>query len=241
MKKIGLLVITLLIATVHVYSCCAEHIYRLFPIGELDNKVILVEFNLNRNCNMDSKDFEFWTKGFVNLVSSKGDSLEILQIIDTIDIIDCYCSYMDYYQKTVIETAITSSYLKALNIAKSYNGFTEAKLENISFNDTINVKKIQEYTDSSYTYILHYKDLITIDLSLENIISCPPDKVSEIREYKTSNFKITILRMRCSFLDELAIAYNKKRFSSIESAIWKEQAQWHGIAKDFMLIETASP
>lgn len=237
MKKTSILILIILITTVHAYSCCAEHIYRLFPIGELDNNVILVEFSLSRNCNMDGKEFEFWTKGTVNLVSSRGDSLEILQIVDTIDIIDCYCSYEDYYQKTIIESEITRSYLKALNKAKTYNGFTVAKLGNIEFNDTTNIKKYEERTDSSYTYIIRYKDLITIDIGLEFIISCAPDKVAEVREYKTTNYKITVIRMRCRLLDEQAIEHNRKRFVNIESAIWKEQAQWHGIAKDFMIIE----
>jgi hypothetical protein len=180
---------------------------------------------------------EFWIKGTARLVQSKGDSLTLIQTIDTIDIVECKCSYKDYYQKTEYETKLAGSYEKALKIARQKNGFTIARPKEIIFNDTLNTNVVEKSSDSTYSQILTYNDSVEIDLGLEDIISCYPEKVAEVRNYETDNFKITILRLRCRILDEQAKEHNKKRFANLETAFWKEQAQWHGIAKDYLIIK----
>ncbi len=241
MLKSALLLFLLLTTSMQSFACCAESIYRLLPIGEFENQVVFVEFKLHRNCDMGDDEFTFWTKGLVSLVRYHGDSLQQLQCVDTIDIVDCYCNYMNYYEKTIIESEITKSYLQALNAVRKLNGFTEAIPESIVFNDTMNIQKYEEYTDSSFVFLVRYRDVFTMDLSLENFISCAPEMLAEVRVYKTAHYRITVLRMRCWLLQEDAIEHNRKRYSTIETAIWKEQAQWHGIAKDFMMIEALKP
>lgn len=243
MKKLILLFIMQILTTSYIYGCCAEQVYRLFPIGEIDNKVVFIEFNLHRNCDMDGKtkgELTFWTKGFVNLVSTSGDSLAFLQTIDTIDIIDCQCSYENYYQKTIIESVMSESYEKAFAIAREYKGFLTIEPQKIIFNDTLNTKISEEPTDSAFTYIVNYNNLVTIDLENEGFMSCPPDKVSEARYYKTENYSILIVRMRCRLIDNQAIMYNSERFKNVKTAFWKEQAQWHGIAKDYYIVKAAN-
>ena len=239
MEKIFLITTILFLSTISSQACCAEKDYRLFPVGEIAQTVIFIEFNLFRNCNMgpgDESTQEFWTKGTVNLVSTTGDSLNLIQTIDTVNVKECTCSYDDFYQKTAYESHLATSYQKALTTAKRMKGFQMAKPKHIVFNDTLNTQIREVSTDSSYLHVLKYKELITIDLGLEDIISCFPNKVAEIRTYETHHFTVTVLRLRCRLLEEEAVARNKKRFKQIASAFWKEQAQWHGVAKDYWVI-----
>jgi hypothetical protein len=240
MNKLFLILTLHLLTSSVVYSCCGEKIYRLFPIGELDNKVVCVEFDLDRNCDMSNRsngEFSFWTKGIVRLVTTTGDSLTFLQTVDTFDIVDCQCSYENYYKKTTIEAAMSKSYIKALELANKHQGFQRIEPQKVVFNDTINLKIIEAPTDTTFAHILNYDNLLTINIGDEGIMSCVPDKVSEARFYKTKNYTITVVRMRCFLLDEKAIKYNKKRFKKIETAFWKEEAQWHGFAKDYFSVK----
>ena len=240
MKPFIFTTLFLIINTSVIFACCAEKDYRLFPIGEINENIVLIQFDLFRNCKMASngeQGNQFYTKGTVNLVKIIDDNLSIIQRIDTIDITECISTYKDFYDKTEYETKLTSSYQKALTIAKQKNDFKIARTMNILFNDTINTEVIDHITDSTYILEVKYKNLITIDLGAEDITSCEPDRVAEVRTYKTENFEIVIIRLRCQFLEEKAILNNKKRFKDIETAFWKEQAQWHGIAKDFWIVK----
>lgn len=243
MQKLFLILTIHLLSTSVVLSCCGEQIYRLFPIGELDKKVVFIEFDLQRNCDMRNEtngEFSFWTKGIVNLVSTSGDSLVFLQTVDTFDIVDCKCSYENYYVKTTIEAAMTKSYSKAFELANKHPGFQQIVLQKAVFNDTKNLKIIAAPTDTSYAHILNYNDLLTMNIGDEGIMSCAPDKVSEARCYTTENYTVTVVRMRCFLLDNKAIKHNKKRFKTIETAFWKEEAQWHGFAKDYFSVKATT-
>lgn len=205
---------------------------------------MFIEFDLFRNCKMGAggeEGNEFWVNGIVRLVQAKGDSLTLVQTIDTVDIAECTCTYNDHYHKTKYASALFSSYEKALQIARRMEGFTIARPKEILFNDTLKTTIYDASSDTSYSLVLNYNDLFVIDLELEDIISCHPDKASEVRSYETDHFTITILRLRCSFLDEEAITHNKQRFELIETAFWKEQAQWHGIAKDYWVVTSKTP
>lgn len=228
-----------LLRTTSIFACCAEKDYRLFPIGELNQEIVFIEFDMFRNCKMGTgggENNEFWIHGTIQLVQTSGEGITLIQTIDTINIVECRCTYKDYYSKTEYEIKLADSYKKALEIVRNKKGFVAARPKGIAFNDTLNTKFVEESSDSTYSQILTYKDTIVIDLGVEDIISCYPDKVAEVRSYQTDNFNITILRLRCELLDEQAQTHNKKRFNNIETAFWKEQAQWHGIAKDYIII-----
>ena len=239
--KILLIITTFfLLKTSSVFACCAEKDYRLFPIGQVNEKVLFIEFDLFRSCKIGTGaglDNEFWVSGIVNLISSIGDSLILVETIDTINIKECKCTYNEHYLNTEYKSKLAISYQKAFKIAKQIDGFKFAQPKSIVFNDTLNTIVIEDTSDSSYSYVVKYKDLISIDLEIEEIISCYPDKIAEIRTYETESFKITILRLRCHLLDEIALEHNKKQFENIETAFWKEQAQWHGISKDYWIIK----
>lgn len=222
-----------------VWGCCGEKDYRLFPIGEMNNQIVFIEFDLFRNCKMGSgagENNEFWIKGTVKLMQSKGDSLSLIQIIDTLNYKECTCTYKNYYANTKYENLISGNYEKALKIAQQKNGFSPLQPKNIVFNDSLNTQLVQESTDSSFYSSLIYKDVYTVNLAIEQVTSCYPNKVAEARVYTSANYQITILRLRCNFLKQDEISNHKERFKNIETAVCKEQAQWHGIAKDYWFI-----
>lgn len=242
MKRLVAIVAILLAGATEAIACCAEKDYRLFPIGELDKKVVFIEFNLYRNCKQGSggePGNEFWTTGTVRIVTSAGDSLTHVTTLDTLNIQECTCTYKNFYADTEYEAQLAVSYLKALRFAKRAKGFHLAKPMHITFNDTLNTQVVEVETDSTFALTLRYRDLPTINLGMEEIISCYPDKVAEIRTYQTASFEVTVLRLRCRLLDEQAIQHNQENFKRIATAFWKEQAQWHGIAKDYWVIHSS--
>lgn len=240
MKRLTTLIALLIASTSFLVACCAERDYRLFPVGELSGEVIFIEFDLSRNCRLtESRDGsrEYYVVGTVRLVQSMGDSLLELYPVDTLDITECACTDEGQYQKTVYEKELANSYQKALNLARQQKGFKPLRPTEIVFNDTLNTVVTNESTDSTYVQRVKYKDFTTIELDGEEIISCFPETVAEVRAYESEHIRVTVLRLRCQLVEEAAISRNQKRFASIETAFWKEKAQWHGIAKDYWIVE----
>ena len=220
-------------------SCCAETEYRLLPIGELNKKLIFIEFDFNRNCRMrntENKEFNFFVRGTVNLVNYENDSLVFLENIDTLSIEECSCSYDNYLSRTSYEKHFEKAYLKGLNSAKKNKNFILAETGRIIFNDTINTQIRIDKSDSMRFYVISDKSEFQIDLSSEQIISCYPDKTAEVREYESLSYLISVYRLRCQPIKESEVLRNRNRFKNIETAFWKEQVQWHGISKDYYRI-----
>lgn len=220
-------------------ACCGESNHQLLPIGELNDEVVFIEFLLNRNCEMGEGDGEentFIIYGVINLVKSAGLETKLIENIDSVKVTECQCTYENYYDKTTFEAVMNDYYLKGLALAKSKAGFKLATPTTILFNDTTNVTIEEVVTDSSYDYFFRYGELLDLNLAELPIISCYPDKVGIRRTYVTKQFTITVVQLRCRIIDEAHKAYIRKRFSSIETAFWKTDAQWHGTAKDYFII-----
>jgi hypothetical protein len=83
---------------------------------------------------------------------------------------------------------------------------------------------------------MKYKGLLTVELDIEDIISCFPETVAEVRTYSSEHLRVTVVRLRCHTVEEGAMKRNRRRFANLETAFWKEQAQWHGVAKDFWVV-----
>lgn len=218
------------------FACCAETDYRLLPIGEINNQVVFIEFNLKRNCDMGvetGRNHRFWVKGLVSLVKAQGKSLNLIQTIDSVDVVECICSYEDHYNQTQYENELTSIYSKGLAIASKMKGFQIATTKNIIFNDTLGTKIVE---NDSGEKTVRYKDLFKLDLTTEVIMSCYPDQVAEVRSYTTANFEIIVMRLRCHLINEEAKKHNKEQFEKLETAFWREKAQWHGMAKDYWTL-----
>jgi hypothetical protein len=236
MKNLYLL-ITLCFITTSSFGCCAESSYRIFPLGEINNDLVFVEFSLSKRCKVAQMpgrgdDNEIWVSGIVNLVALKNDSITIIENIDTINILDCICTYKNHYTKSKFENVMGNLYMKAYDKVKQSSKYL-AQPKSIVFNDTINTKIIE--TDSSYR--LYYKELLNLDLDSVPVISCNADQVIEVRTYETKHYKITIIRLACYSIKQDAIPYNTIRFKSIETAFWKEQAIWHGTLKDYVFVD----
>ncbi len=62
MKKY-IFILLLFLQSTKAIACCSENDYRLYPIGEIDNEIVFIEFNLYRNCRNGTgygDDNEFW-------------------------------------------------------------------------------------------------------------------------------------------------------------------------------------
>jgi len=235
---IGFLLIALFKGST-LFACCAEKSYRLFPIGEWNKKVVFIEFDLFRNCEEGAgmgEENEFWLYGTVNLVRPEGDSLIRIDNIDSVKIKECVCTYQNQYEESRYENLLGNQYQKGIQIASQLAGFEMGKTREIIFNDTLNTTDKEEITDSTYSRILTYKDLLSIDLFADEVISCFPSKVVETRVYETKNYEVTVIRLRCYLLEDEILARQKELFKDIESAFWKEKAHGHGISKDCYFI-----
>lgn len=220
-------------------ACCAENIYQLFPIGESNNEILFIEVSIKRNCGrIDAKKSKtgFTLKGEINLVKSTDDSMVFVAKIDSIDVVECECRPTDQYEKSAYEAVLKTSYLRGIKLAKQLDGFKRARTKAISFNDTTNLTKIEEVTDSTYSRVFNYKNIIVSRFGLKDVVSCFPDKLVEIRQYETNNYTITVFRLRCQYLEEEVLSRQTKRFNNLKTAFWKEKAHWHGTSKDFFYI-----
>lgn len=217
-------------------ACCAESIYRLFPVGESGDDIVFVEAKLSRSCHPDGPN-SFYLGGIVNLVRSSGDSLDLIQNIDTIRRTKvCNTNYSDQYDSTTFEALFEPFYLKGIALAKELLSFNQIIPQTIVFNDSVNSIIEEDITDSTFYSVLKYGGF-EVDLTSEQIISCIPRKLAEVRVYKTKNATVTVMRLRCQWLTDEACRRNSERFKSVNTAFWKEQAQWHGIGKDFYRIK----
>lgn len=227
----------LFLYTYNVFSCCAEKHYRLFPIGELNNEIVLIEFDFHRKCNKyegGGPKNEFWLLGNINLVKTDHDSIIMIDSIATINHKECVCIYKDYYEKTNYEQAFSRYYLEALNCAKAIKGFTLAKTQTVIFNDSTNTTVSSPHEKHE----VKYRDSFTFDINWENVGSCYPSAVTEFRTYTTPNFNIQVIRLSCNYNKQTSNEKrSKKRFKRIKTAIWKEDASWHGLTEDYLFYE----
>ena len=221
-------------------SCCAENSYQLIPVGQIDEEVIFIEIEFYRNCNHAAgpgPGNEFWIQGTTNIVSSgMKDSITLIKAIDTFRITECECTYRDYYEKTNFESAIKTSYQKALDYARQLKNFKSSTPVSISFNNSINTELIINESDSTNIHIVEYNDSLKMDLTGVEILSCAPHNAAIVRTYETKGFQITIVRLRCQSIKERSIKNITARFKDIENSVWKEMAQWHGQEKDYYFI-----
>ena len=233
-----LLLLILLLKSTQLLACCAEDLYRLFPMGELNNKVIFLEFKYTRECQKEifqpgtGDKNEFWIIGEIQLISFENDNRLIIKKLDSINIKECHCNYQNQYNKSAYESHIKSYYRNAFQILKLNPDFQEARTVAISFNDSTNIQT--EIIGKSIK--LNYKNLFEFKLIRKNIRNPFPKKISEVRIYETENHKITILRLSFNYLNKSTVKRNRKRFKSIKNAYWKEAAFSHGKSKDLLNI-----
>lgn len=239
MKKY--LIFLLLLVSNYAFSCCMAYQYRLFPVGESNNKLILIEYSLSRYCmggdGMEETN-EVWWLGEVKLVSYCDDSLQVIQLVDSINFKECQCGIMgvfeegDYFEKSEYYNKMIFYYDKAFALAKKLPNFTIAKAEKIFFNISKDFK-ISE-TDNSRIFLTGN---IKIETKIEDFFSCFPCFLSEKRLYSTINYNIEILKISCNkSISKKNIRKSKSKFKNIETAFWAEETAWHSISRDYIFV-----
>ncbi|MGB0885943.1 MAG: hypothetical protein ACPGVH_09020 [Chitinophagales bacterium] len=69
MNRIFLLVF-FMIQSSQIFACCAEQVYKLFPVGEFENEIVMIEMDLFKYCKNGvgiEQENEFWTQKLVFL------------------------------------------------------------------------------------------------------------------------------------------------------------------------------
>ena len=71
----------------------------MYPLGELDHKVVFLKEDLNRNCKKGvgiGEENEFWLYGKADIVIQSRGTLKILIPIDTINVRECKYTIKEY-------------------------------------------------------------------------------------------------------------------------------------------------
>ncbi len=221
------------------FGCCGEGDYRLLPIGEINGELFFAEFDLSRNCRMKRKPvqgMEFFVKGEVNLAVWRNDSLEIIQTVDTLDEIECQCSPENYLDSTRIESIISQKLNEVISLASRLGSMGQIRTKNIIFNDSSKTDKSETSTDTSFSIILKYDNFFSQEITTIGAVSCYPDKVAEIRSYESKTYDFKILKLRCQNISKESELRNIQRFKKLQTAYWKAKPQWHGVARDYLVI-----
>lgn len=225
-------------------ACCAENNYRLFPMGEVDNELVFLELSFFRSCRGDRDSIThtiieyYWMSGVINLVKWNGDSIAFLENVDTVKFQECEClafEHEEQYRKSTYEKHIAPYYAQALSQVSQMPGYSPITPKGIEFNQVGIVES--ESNDSAYYHTLAYRGLIDLDVSHWDIISCYPTRIAEHRVYASEHYTVHVVRLSCQNISQKAIKHRKRRFKKLKTAFWKEQATWHGIVKDMVVVK----
>ncbi|GAB5558117.1 MAG: hypothetical protein SchgKO_23300 [Schleiferiaceae bacterium] len=241
--RTSIVVIAFLLSSTSVWACCAESIYHLYPMGERGGSTVFLEISGGRNCKMMGRSEsgehlgEFYFRGVARWVEWTGDSLRGLDTVEVMSFTECQCSHKNHREKSQVGVEWQKVYDKAYAEASQWLDFTMAKRQSIAFNDSSNTVVIDSIVSDYFEMKVFYKDLITVDLGFEQIISCFPTHSAVVRNYATDHYQILVLRLRCTDLDAATQAEAQRAFEDPKSGPWMESAQWHGISKDYLRVD----
>lgn len=215
-------------------ACCYEYVNRLYPVGELHEKVVFVEIQYSKNCRsagLNSKILKFSIEGSSALVIETPDSLKHLTPQKDFSFLDCVSSLEDRNLNSRLDSLIRIIYSENLNNAKSFLDFKPAIPKSIKLNPSLELTNhFNSNGDTTHFIIDDYSWVYPSHFTFQ-----VPKKVTEFKSYQTENFIIYIYRIRCnkSYFDE----FQKEQFFDLEKAVWKEGYQSHGYSLDLWKIE----
>ena len=237
--KIVITLSILFLTTCKAWSCCAEKIERIFPLGISNDKIVALELQLFRTCmnpqDKTIKDEGSWLSGTATLVYLSNSKVDTIEVLDSLTLKELEEPFSRNIEQSQFEAHFSYIYQKALKKAQQLPHFSAIKPQKITFNDTLNVSIVADTLKDYNNYLLTYKDLFGLRTDL-NIASCIANKIAETRIYESPTHRVFIFRLRCEYTNLREVKRNKRRFQNIKTAYWREMPQWHGFAKDFVVI-----
>ncbi len=224
-----------------VLGCCSAGQYKIYPLGYQDDKLIVAEFQMSRNCmNGDGagEKNEFHWKIAVNLSYINADTTVIIENIDSLTFKECTCDFRSLNEKSEIVAKLFPAYNEALKTARSLEGFKEVIPEtyhSITKEDTLTD---YQFIDSDTTSEFYYKGQLK-QLNPVNWAACGfLNNVQEIRKYRFEEKQIIIVNLSCSSITSLPeekLTNNRQNFKLLKTALIYTPTQWHGLSMDYIL------
>ena len=234
------------------HACLSAHQNRVFPLGMIDQKILVFETHLHRG-EFGNAEFEAWWRGitYLNTYNQKNQLLES-KIIDTLK-----------FKHTDYEASIQPSFLKILQQVKKLKGFIEAKPVSIYFYDYSDKNKnfeiIYDTVKISATLKLENKNYPINVLNDTNSIArefleyytqfeskyIPVVYINSIRKFKAGDKTFCIVHMGNGHTFENADGtYDVPKpyaarfsFNKIETSVFDEPVLHHGHGFDFVILE----
>ncbi|MEX2485487.1 MAG: hypothetical protein WED10_13030 [Brumimicrobium sp.] len=221
-------------------ACCGEYNERYVPLGQLDEKLYMMEIKFHRNCNGRvpgmSDGNHFFVTGVVNILKYEDENFAIVDSLLSFHEIECYCTNENYAEKTNVDSLFNSYYETALTKMEKRPSFEKSIQKNIDFNDSTDYTLTE--TDSAVWFKYktdrnyYYEESINI---WKNIITQEPNLITEKRFYTTNNFNIEVIQLSSEFISQENTKRIEKGFYS-GSAFWKHKSLWHGVRRDVIYL-----
>lgn len=221
----------------NVMACCGAGKYKVFPLGESNNRIVMVTFDLNRKCEKGKMFEEYHWNGVVSLTYFQGDTFELISVIDTIDFYqtnerDSVVNHLKQFYDSIVPF-----YQKALLQARNLKDFIESELIEYEYHkDTLPFHKISILND---TVLL--VDSNEIKLFPLNWGACGYyNDINSIRVYKLNNKVLRVLSLSCyrhALISDEIIEFNTTHFKLIDEAYIVDKTEWHGENYDYILSQ----
>jgi hypothetical protein len=235
MKKLLLLLILFLtVTTFNATACCHAVQYRIFPVGEADGKVVLIEMKLIRGCEeREGNPVVMDWKGLIRLSLWDGQQITPTDYTDTIYFRESQCDHKEVHLKGNYRNEVLPYYERALSEARSMPNFEDARPNSMQYleDDTTTAAFI---TDTSFIYEPS-KALVEVS-GQENAYTHKYMFVRAEYVYSVRDKELVVL---CFGEREHSIPMelqkqNKAHFKDIESALTYETVTWHDSSADFI-------
>jgi hypothetical protein len=231
------------IFTGQLFACGGSFQYRLFPIGQSENKIILIETSLNRYWGPDTVGATIETrdrwKGTISLIKiTKQGNIELIEILDTIDILD-----RDYSKE------LKPYFDTAFQIASKLPDFNIANIQNIEFCDfkkdckmvdliTSTIDKLTIRDNEGNDFEIKIPNIIVENSEFSGGMGNQDFKINSIRKLTIGKNELTIIDFASGEEHNTNInkqKENQKQCGNIEDCIYKEITLYHGLAFDAII------
>lgn len=255
MKKILFSIAVLLCLSQSGLACCWARQTRIFPLGEQDGKLIMAYFELSRHCYQAPDDpfvIGFSWKGKVSIGTWTGESILPIQLVDSFEFFEGFppknLQEDSLHAKAIPDWEnhyihhLKGYYERALDLASRLKGFRSAKPLSYHYHqyDSITGYRVD---DESFVHLASQKEWSTV--ISDDIF--PLSNIYALRRYEIGNKVVSVVTLAgiTAFLPDFpylplsksAYHKNKTLLVELESAFSRAQADWHGITKDYVLVE----
>ena len=244
MRKI-LIVILLILSFQSSFSCGKAYVYKLYPIGFVNSKLIVIETSLDRFWARDVEDSPVkkeertrW-KGVISLKElNENGELKLIEIVDTIEILD------NKYIKQ-IKPFFKKAIIKAKKIP-DFEIISDIKIDYCSLKNKCNEIKLLKQSETAIEIEIQtkkYKSYFSekfIENSLPSGGILNQDfKIQSIRELTFNKVNYLVIHIASGEIHnsniDLMNTIKETEFTDIRKSIYIEPTLYHGLGLDILI------